>query len=269
MPASLKLMMVLAHPDDESLGTGATLAKYAAEGVETYLLTATRGQRGYRGWPVPDPGPDALGDLRETELHAAAKVLGLREVTLLNYVDGDLDLADPSVAAGAIAAHLRRVRPQVVVTFGPDGAYGHPDHIAISQFTTAAIVLAASPSAPADLPPHQVSKLYFLADPKALMEAYNLTFPPLEIEVDGVTRRWAGWDEWAITTVLDADAYWQQTCAAISCHRSQLVGLDDFAGKLAQHHTLLLGRQCFYRAMSLVNGGRVRETDLFAGLRSV
>ncbi len=267
MTEPLRLMMIFAHPDDESLGTGTTLAKYAAEGVETYVLTATRGQRGYRGLPAPDPGPEAFGKFREAELRAAVQVLGVRELILLDYMDGDLDQADPVEAARTIAAHLRRVRPQVVATFGPEGAYGHPDHIAISQLTSAAIVLAAGPAPAGGPPPHAVSKLYFLADSKALLEAYNRTFPALQIEVDGVTRRWVGWDEWAITTVIDADAYWQQACRAIDCHRSQLVGMEGFAATLKEEHTLLVGCQGYYRAMSLVNGGRARETDLFAGLR--
>ena len=77
-------------------------------------------------------------------------MLGVREVSLLDYHDQDLDRADSREAVGRVAAHLRRCRPDVVVTFGPDGAYGHPDHIAISQFTTAAIVAAADAGADPD-----------------------------------------------------------------------------------------------------------------------
>ena len=142
----LRLMCVLAHPDDESLGTGGALALCAAEGVATYLVTATRGERGRFGDSKESPGLEIVGKTREAELLAAAKELGVREVRFLDYVDGDLDKADPAEAVGRIAGHLRRVRPHVVITFGPDGAYGHPDHIAISQLTTAAIACAADPS---------------------------------------------------------------------------------------------------------------------------
>src|SRR5262249_20331306 len=131
------------HPDDESLGVGATLARYAAEGVEVTLITATRGQRGWFGDPAENPGLDALGQVRESELRAAAAELGVRELVMLDYVDGEFDQADPEEVTCELVAHLRRVRPQVVVTFGPDGGYGHPDHIAISQLTSAAIVRAA------------------------------------------------------------------------------------------------------------------------------
>ena len=99
-------MAVFAHPDDESLGMGGTLARCAAEGIETYLVTATRGERGrYREHRDGDqhPGPEKLGRIREAELRAAAQVLGLREVSLLGYMDGDLDRADPGEAAHRIA----------------------------------------------------------------------------------------------------------------------------------------------------------------------
>ena len=100
-----------------------------------------RDRRRYRGVPAGDyrhPGAEALAKIREAELRAAAAVLGVHDVSLLDYHDQALDSAAPHRAIADIAAHLRRVRPDVVVTFGPDGAYGHPDHIAICQFTTAA-----------------------------------------------------------------------------------------------------------------------------------
>src|SRR6185295_8208695 len=98
------LMAVLAHPDDESLGMGGTLAKYASDGVEVFLLTATRGEGGrYRGrrQGEPDhPGRLALAAIREAELRAAALVLGLRDVTVLDYADQHLDRAEPREAVG-------------------------------------------------------------------------------------------------------------------------------------------------------------------------
>jgi LmbE family N-acetylglucosaminyl deacetylase len=93
----------------------------------------------------------------------------VHEVAILDYHDQQLDRANPREAVATIVGHIRRVHPDVVLTFGPDGAYGHPDHIAISQFTTAAIVAAAAPAFPCDgidaLRPHTVSKLYYLAWP--------------------------------------------------------------------------------------------------------
>ena len=269
MTDALKLMCLFAHPDDESLGTGGLLAKYGAEGVETFVVTATRGQYGWHGRPDPDPGPEAFGRYREAELRAAAAVLGVREVSVLDYVDGDLDQANPAAVMGLLAAHLRRLRPQVVVTFGPDGSYGHPDHIAICQFATGATLLAADPQAavPGDLLPHRVSKLYYMLDTFELLALYSTIFPDLVIKVDGIDRRGQGWAEWMITASIDADAHWRTAGRAIACHASQLVGFENFAAQLKQHHSLLVGRQTFYRAFSLVNAGRQRETDLFEGLR--
>src|SRR6266704_1249805 len=117
MTNKLKLMCVLAHPDDESLGNGGTIAKYAAEGVETYLVTATRGERGWFGDESDDPGLEALGKIREAELLAAARALGIRQVDFLNYLDGDLDQAPPAEAVAKIVGYVRRVKPDVVVTF--------------------------------------------------------------------------------------------------------------------------------------------------------
>jgi LmbE family N-acetylglucosaminyl deacetylase len=269
MSESLKLMGVLAHPDDESLATGGILAKYAAEGVETYLVTATRGERGWFGPARDYPGPTALGRLREAELCAAASVLGLREVNFLDYHDGELDGADPGEAIAKIVTHLRRVRPQVVVTFDPNGAYGHPDHIAIAQFTTAAIVAAADPSynGLAVGLPHRVSKLYYRSFTIGELAAYQAAFGDLVMCVDGVERQATGWKDWAITTWVDTLAYWPQVWRAITCHCSQLPGYQVLKTLPETHHQNLWGSQTFYRAFSLVNGGRNREDDLLAGLR--
>lgn len=266
---SLKLMCVLAHPDDESLGVGGTLAKYAAEGIETYLVTATRGQRGWWGDEKDYPGPKRLGQTREAELTAAAHVLSLGEVCFLDYVDGDLDQADPAEAAAKIVGHLRRVRPQVVVTFDPFGAYGHPDHIAASQFTTAAVACAAAPdyAHASELAPHRVSKLYFRADTKSYLAAYQYAFGDLVMPVDGVERRASAWEDWAITTRIDTAAYWPTVWQAVSCHRTQLPGYSRLAKLPEEHHKNLWGCQGYYRAYSVVNGGRRIESDLFEGLR--
>jgi len=265
----LKLMCVFAHPDDESLGVGGTLAKYGSEDVETYLLTATRGERGWTGAAEDYPGPEALGKIREAELRAAASALGVREVALLDYMDGDIDKADPQTIIARIVAHLRRVRPQVVITFDPNGSYGHPDHIAICQFTTAAVVAAADPAYPREhgLPAHRVSKLYYLVDTVELWDLYQAHFGDLAMQVDGTERRMIYWPDWAITTRIDASAYWRQAWGAVSSHRSQLPNYDHLSRLPEEIHKQMWGAQTFYRAYSLVNGGREVESDLFEGLR--
>jgi LmbE family N-acetylglucosaminyl deacetylase len=275
MSSRRRLMAVLAHPDDESLGVGGTLAKYAAEGVDVALLTATRGDGGrFCGHPRGDerhPGPLALGNIRETELRAAATALGVREVSLLDYHDQHLDRADPREAVGRIATHLRRFRPDVVVTFGPDGAYGHPDHVAISQFTTAAIVAAADTafvgeSEGAAARPHTVSKLYYLAWPQSAWRAYQAAIRTLSVTVDAVERHATPWPDWAITTAIDTSDMWPTVWRAVSCHQSQLAAYERLGHLPPEHHRTLWGSQSFYRAFSVVNGGRTRETDLFEGV---
>ncbi len=269
----LRLLCVLAHPDDESLGTGGTLAKYAAEGIETYLVTATRGERGRFGEGGESPGPDVVGRVREAELREAAKVLGLGDVSFLDYHDGALDQVDPSEAVGKIAGHLRRVKPQVVITFGPEGAYGHPDHIAISQLTTSAIICAAAErvSAPAaalsPAEPHRVSKLYYIAWSERKWAAYQAALRNLTFNVDGVDRKAAPWPDWAITTVIDTSRVASTVWRAVSCHKTQMSVYKKLEGLSEEHHRSIWGTQEFYRAFSLVNGGRARESDLFAGLR--
>jgi LmbE family N-acetylglucosaminyl deacetylase len=255
---------------------GGTLAKYASEGVETFLLTATRGEGGrYRGHRVdaPEhPGAEALGRIREAELRAAVSALGLREVALLGYRDTELDRASPPEAIGRIVSHLRRIRPDVVVTFGPDGAYGHPDHIAISQLTTAALVASADPSftlpGEAAAPPHAVPKLYYLAWPVMTWGAYEAALKKLTSMVDGVERQAVPWPDWMITTVIDTRPFWPTVWRAVSCHDSQIGAYERLKNISAEHHAALWGSQSFYRALSLVNGGRQQEHDLFEGIHS-
>lgn len=276
MVEPLRLMGVLAHPDDESLGFGGALAKYAAGGIETSLVTATLGEAGrYRGiapGAAGHPGADELARIREAELRQAATTLGVRDLALLGYRDQELDRADPREAIGRIVTHLRRVRPQVVVTFAHDGAYGHPDHVAISQFTTAAVVAAAdagytSPALDRTHPPHAVAKLYYLAWPEAAMAAYQEAFRKLVSRVDGVEREGAPWPEWSLSCVIDTHAHWEQVWRAVSCHESQITAYEKLQHLTPKSHEGLWGWQSFYRAFSTVNGGRERETDLFAGLR--
>lgn len=271
----LKLMCVLAHPDDESLGVGGTLAKYASEGIETHLITATRGERGRFGDAEKSPGLEVVGKAREAELLAAADKLGIQDVQFLDYIDGDLDQANPVESVGRIVEHLRRVKPQVVITFGPEGGYGHPDHVAICQFTTAAVTCAADPdfgvsqAGQHPLPnSHRVSNLYYMAWAKGKWDAYQAAFRDLKMTVDGYERRASPWPDWAVTTQIDTSAFWPQVWRAVSCHKSQISIYRQLEHLSESHHEALWGSQEYYRVMSSVNGGRRNETDLFEGLRS-
>jgi len=261
----LKLMGVLAHPDDESLGIGGTLAKYANEGIETYLVTATRGERGRFGEGGEKPPPDVVGRIRETELREAARILGVHEVNLLDYYDGDLDQVNVTEAITRIADHFRRVKPHVVVTFGPEGAYGHPDHIAISQLTTAAVVAAGNENESGQR--HLVSKLYYMEWSSHKWRAYQTALRGLVSKVDGIERTSSPWPDWALTTVMDTSQFWPTVWKAVSCHKTQMSIYKNLEHLSEENHKAIWGTQEFYRAFSLVNGGRTRESDLFEGLR--
>jgi LmbE family N-acetylglucosaminyl deacetylase len=274
MNQQFKLMAVLAHPDDESLGFGGTLAKYAAEGVETYLVTATRGECGRFGSLGKRGDPAEVGRVREAELHAAAAVLGVREVSVLGYPDGGVDQVEAEIAIRTIVSHIRRIQPHVILSFGPDGAYGHPDHIAISQFTTAATVCAADAeysinggSQVNSTPPHRVRKLYYLAWRNNKWEAYQAAFRKLTSVVDGVQRQATPWPDWAVTTGIDTSAFWPIVWKAVCCHQTQMSIYQHLESLTEEQQRMLWGSQEFYRVSSSVNGGRKPENDLFEGLR--
>jgi LmbE family N-acetylglucosaminyl deacetylase len=270
MTDSLRLLAVFAHPDDESMGMGGTLAKYATVGVETYLICATRGEGGWFGPEEQNPGLGALGQLREKELENAVRELEMKGLYFLDYLDGDVDQADPAGATGKIATHIRRLMPQVVVTFPPDGNYGHPDHIAIGQFTSAAAVCASDANFkdPQNFAPHRVSKLYYMVDSENFINLVAPFVGDMSFPVDDQLRGEVAWKDWMITTRIDMAEYCHAAWRAIQCHQSQLPTL----GLLAEMHedagvAVLAMQGTFYRAFSLVNGGREIEKDLFEGVR--
>jgi len=177
-------LAVLAHPDDETFGTGGTLAHYAAQGVEVHLICATQGEVGdveeryMRGF-------DNIADRRKEELRCAAEKLGLKAVHFLGYRDsgmpGSPDNQHPQAlaaqpvdkVAAEVAHYFRLLKPQVVITFDPIGGYRHPDHIAIHLATVRAFeapqeMRQAYPDG-ADLPPYQPQKLYFQTIPRGFL----------------------------------------------------------------------------------------------------
>jgi N-acetylglucosamine malate deacetylase 2 len=128
------LLVITAHPDDESFPMGGTLAKYASEGVRVVLVSATSGEAG-----IPGMRPSQTAALRKNELRAAASILGVARLEFLDYPDGNLAAADAGEVVSRLVAIMEKEAPQVVITFGPDGISGHPDHIAIYRFTTQAV----------------------------------------------------------------------------------------------------------------------------------
>lgn len=268
---NLKLLAVLAHPDDESMGMGGTLAKYSAEGLETHLVCASRGEAGWFGPDEQNPGPQRLGQIRAGELQNAVETLGMTSLAFLDYLDGHVDEADPARIIGKIAAHIRRIQPQVVVTFPPDGNYGHPDHIAIGQFTNAAILCAVDPAYkdPENLAPHRVSKLYYMVDGEEFVNLVTPIVGEITFPVGSQMRGEVAWKEWMITTRIEMAEHCRTAWRAIQCHKSQMPSLGALADMDDEAALSILAKQgAFYRAFSLVNGGRKVETDLFEGIKT-
>ena len=268
--STLKLLAVFAHPDDESMGMGGTLAKYSAEGVETHLVCASRGERGWFGPEDQNPGLERLGQLREKELANAVKELGMTGLYFLDYIDGDVDRANHAEAIGKIVTHIRKIKPQVIVTFPPDGNYGHPDHIAVGQYTSAAIVCAADATYadPENLPAHRVSKLYYMVDGEGFINLIAPFMGDMTFPVDDQLRGEIAWKEWMITTRIDMADHCAAAWNAIQCHQSQLPTIGALAEMDPGAAAAVLSMQgTFYRAFSLVNGGRGIESDFFEGLR--
>lgn len=156
---SRNVVVILAHPDDESFPMGGTLARYAAEGAHVTLVCATRGEAG-----IPNMPPDEAGRLRERELRAAAETLGVADVRFLGYRDGQLAQVDPEIVVAQLVGILYEVHPHVVITFGPDGISDHPDHLVIHRFVTAAFDRAGLPA-----------RLFYLAPSEATRQDCGVT----------------------------------------------------------------------------------------------
>jgi LmbE family N-acetylglucosaminyl deacetylase len=164
------LTAVFAHPDDETFATGGTLAKYTEAGVRCSLYSATDGDAG-RSSGIPVSSREELGRLRRAELQAACAALGVQALECGGHPDAALAAVDPEIVLREIVGLIRRERPQVVLTFGPEGApTGHLDHKAISRLATSAVLLAGTVTAypeqlEAGLAPHRPSRLCYVTWP--------------------------------------------------------------------------------------------------------
>lgn len=270
--SDLTLMTVFAHPDDEAFGTGGTLSKYAAEGCDVHLVTATRGEAGQ----IAEPDLATHADLpfvREQELRCACEVYGIRPPRFLDYADGLLPLIHQGQAVGKVVRLIRELRPHVVVTFGPEGIYGHYDHIAVHRWTTIAVGMAADsdcfPHHVSDTcKPHQVSKLYFRVIPREQIETRQEKGEPTAMMMDGVPFPFVGPPLAEITTVIDVRGHVEQKLAGIECHATQ-VGRQQRPRDRLEHiiDDPSFTNEHYLLAHSTVDEQRQGETDLFAGLR--
>ncbi len=273
---SRTLLAVFAHPDDESFGPGGTLAKCAAEGVAVHLICATLGEAGESDTPELGECED-LPCRREQELRCAADILGLAEVHLLGYRDSGmagspanqhpraLMQADPDVLAGQVADLMRRLRPQVALTFDPFGGYGHPDHIAMHRATVAAYERLPEGERP--------QKLYFTTLSRTTLRWIVRLMPLFGVDPAAMGKnrdinlRAALEHGLPMTTRVDISAYYKVKQRAGECHSSQLSGPGSFWGRLPQW---LVRRwrstETFYRAVPPFQRGERVERDLFAAI---
>ena len=175
------MLAVLAHPDDETFGIGGTLALYAKRGVDVYLICATRGEAGMVQEDHLE-GYTSIAELRENELRCAAQMLGIRGVFFLDYRDSGMPNsvdnrhlqalinAPVQEVIGKIVTHIRKLKPQVVITFDSIGVYSHPDHIYIHHATRKAFYLASEPTFECQgLSAYQPQKLYYYTISKIVM----------------------------------------------------------------------------------------------------
>jgi N-acetylglucosamine malate deacetylase 2 len=202
---SLNVVAVSAHPDDDTLFAGGTLAWYASDGYDVYTVCTTRGEGGEVGEPPVGP-KEQLGSIREAEARCAARALGEHDIFFLNFVDPHMDIdgialpieASLEQFSAAITEHLDRLRPRTVITHGTDGEYGHPQH----RFTHAAVreaIRSLAPWRPAEF-------LTWMARPEG--------------ELDERTERISNLSD-PVTLTLDVTPWLEQKIAAAMCHRSQ------------------------------------------------
>jgi len=289
---SRRLLLVHAHPDDESIGTGATMAAYAAQGAGVTLVTCTRGELGeiippelaYLGTG------DRLGEYRAGELAAACAALGVTDHRFLggpgrwrdsgmmglpsNQLPGCFWRADAGEAAAELAAVIREVGPQVVITYDAHGFYGHPDHIQAHRVTRRAVRAAADPgeAAAAGRAPWRVAKLYATAMPRSVLAgAIRLGpgAPARFTQAGSVADLPFGVPDGQVTTEIDGTGQLAAKTAALRSHATQIAvegpffALSDMVGQrigAREHYTLLAGPR------GPGAGPYGREQDLFAGL---
>ena len=239
----LKLMLVVAHPDDECFAFGGVLGLAADRGVETYVVCLTDGQAAtHRGEAASG---QELGEMRRAEFAASCKVLGVTHHELLDYQDGRLEFADFSRAAGRLVERMRRFKPDVVVTFGSEGSLnGHADHMIVSMLTTAAFHWSGRPRRYPDLAaPFQPKRLF--------TQSSNFFLP------DRQPPLLSPW-----TAVLDIRSVQQRKAEAFRAHASQAPLMEKTKHLFEQH-----GDREFYTLLATETPQPASQSDdLFEGL---
>jgi N-acetyl-1-D-myo-inositol-2-amino-2-deoxy-alpha-D-glucopyranoside deacetylase len=296
-----RMLLVHAHPDDESIGQGATMARYVAEGIGVTLVTCTGGEMGEILVPelehLAADKDDTLADQRKIELDNAMKALGVTDYRYLGgfkrYRDSGMQWhadghavaadyvhanafwnADLTEAASHLVEVIREVRPQVLVTYDEFGGYGHPDHIQAHRVATYAASLAAVPSYRPDLgKPHDITKISWGA-----MSAQKVREGLRDLRAAGDTVTFEGMDpdnlpafmveDDALTAKVEADDYAGVKMEALKAHRTQIAVDGPFFALSYNKGNEIWGTEFFRIAKGTVGptGPDGLETDLFAGL---
>jgi LmbE family N-acetylglucosaminyl deacetylase len=288
-PTARTLLVVGAHPDDEIFFAG-TLLHARADGIAVHYACATRGECSTVAPAILSGYPDVVA-LRMDELRCSARTLGLAAVHLLGYRDsgmpGSPDNEHPKAFVQAPAEHvtgqlvalIRAVRPQVVLTFGPYGGYGHPDHIRVHEATCDAFAAAGDPTRYAEqcgamLAPWRPIKLYYSTFGtrvvRALITLQRLfRKDPRRFGKNGdVDLVRVAHETTPITASIDVTAYLQPMKQAWRCHRSQVGDLAWILRLPAWLRRYFVGTEHFTRVVPPPAPDEARERDLFAGLRS-
>ncbi len=265
-------MAIFAHPDDEAFGTGGVLSKYADAGVEVHLVMATLGEAGQVANPAVQL-TQPMGAWRERELRRACASYGVHHLHLLGFMDGQTTVAPQSLAVFKIVKLLRQYQPQVVISFGPEGIYGHYDHLAVHRWVTAAVQLAAQPERwPEAGPAQRVAKVYHRAVPQDSIAAIEKTTGRTAVPIDDVPFPFVGYPMEQITTIVDVRAYVDKKLAGVRCHASQIdptspylrddFAADDFPWFWQETFILAYCRE----DITPVVGAAGKESDLFSGI---
>lgn len=231
------ILLVFAHPDDESSGVSGTVKKYTQQGVPVDLITATRGEKGSR---LDVPENIDTGTAREAELRAAAAIMGIRNIYFLGYKDGELEKADMNEVVNKITDIIGRIEPEIVITFGPDGISGHSDHVTVSKAATKSFEkLSAEGKGP--------RKLYYVTIAASAL--------PDADDFDVVTR-----PDDEVTIATDISEYFDSKIQALSAHRSQQDARDLIEIFKEGEASGFAQKEYLYLA---IPRSSLKETDLF------
>lgn len=263
----IDLLWILAHPDDEAFGNSGVMTWARFQGLRCGLVCATRGEAG----EISDPAladPDILGAVREIELRTAMSHVGLAELRILPFRDSgmagtaqntdprSLGMATDAGVTAFLTSHIRQLRPSMVMTFGPDGVYGHPDHVKIGKLTMDAVLAAADDGLPGLGQPLRVTSMYHTAAPREAIIAASRkaggpfsSLPPKALESLGVPSA-------EITHWFDMSPFLDNKKRVIRSHATQISHSGPFAD-LDQHEAeAWLGHEQYVRVALPWDPGR-------------